>query len=347
MARFGHDLKMKTISLNGPGSVAVIDQEVDQSFVMMAVLRVISSGVCAADSYLWSGNHPWDISYPIVPGHEIFGEIIELAPSATGDLKVGSKVAVQVNVPCHQCELCKKGKFNMCTVRKHFGSTFLGSFAEKIAIPAGARVHSYTSEINDLIGGLSETMANAIYCSRKIDLNNDDSVLILGMGSIGACLAHYLKRTHPQVKITVLTSSEEKRELLSKLEIGSTSLAEIEKFKDSFDVVFETSGFAGNFKAGLTAVKPTGTAIIYGVFQEEMLFDFNQVSEFKELTLIGGHLADDVSFDLSIDFLTQHQEELDYLISNVVGFENFTTAFSDSRFSQFKTVFQPTHRIGA
>ena len=83
------------------------------------------------------------------------------------------------------------------------------------------------------------------------------------------------------------------------------------------------------------------------VFQEEMLFDFNQVSEFKELTLIGGHLADDISFDLSIDFLTQHQEELDYLISNVVGFENFTTAFSDSRFSQFKTVFQPTHRIGA
>ena len=338
---------MKTISLNSPGSVSVIDQEVDQSFTTMAVLRVISSGVCAADSYLWSGNHPWDISYPIVPGHEIFGEVIEVDSSADGNLEVGSKVAVQVNVPCYQCELCKKSKFNMCAVRKHFGSTFKGSFAEKIALPVGSRVHSYTSEIDDLIGGLSETMANAIYCSRKIQLQNDQSVLILGMGSIGACLAHYLKSTYPNLKVTVLTSSEEKKVLLDKLGLKHISLSEIGKVQDSFDVIFETSGYSQNFQAGLTALKPTGTAIVYGVFQEQMLFDFNQVSEFKELTLIGGHLADDVAFNLSVEFLTKHQSELKYLISNVFGFENFTSAFSDSRFSQFKTVFQPTPKIGA
>lgn len=338
---------MKTISLNSPGSVSVIDQEVDQSFTTMAVLRVISSGVCAADSYLWSGDHPWDISYPIVPGHEIFGEVIEVDSSADGKLEVGSKVAVQVNVPCYQCELCKKSKFNMCAVRKHFGSTFKGSFAEKIALPVGSRVHSYTSEIDDLIGGLSETMANAIYCSRKIQLQSDQSVLILGMGSIGACLAHYLKSTYPNLKVTVLTSSEEKKVLLDKLGLKHISLSEIGRVQDSFDVIFETSGYSENFQAGLTALKPTGTAIVYGVFQEQMLFDFNQVSEFKELTLIGGHLADDVAFNLSVEFLTKHQSELKYLISNVVGFENFTSAFSDSRFSQFKTVFQPTLKIGA
>jgi threonine dehydrogenase-like Zn-dependent dehydrogenase len=338
---------MKTISLNGPGSVTVIDQEIDQSFTSMAILRVISSGVCAADSYLWSGNHPWDISYPIVPGHEIFGEVIEVDSSKAGNLAVGSKVAVQVNVPCYQCELCKKNKFNMCTVRKHFGSTFKGSFAEKIALPVGARIHSYSGEIDDLIGGLSETMANAIYCSRKTQLHKDDSVLILGMGSIGACLAHYLRVTYPDLNITVLTSSDDKKSLLEKQGISHTSLAQISELKDCFDVIFETSGFVDNFKAGLTGLKPTGTAVIYGVFQEQMLFDFNQVSEFKELTLIGGHLADDAAFDLSIQFLAKHQNELKYLISNVVGFNNFTSAFSDSRFSQFKTVFQPSHMIGA
>lgn len=338
---------MKTISLNGPGSVLVIDQEIDQTFTPMAVLRVISSGVCAADSYLWSGNHPWDISYPIVPGHEIFGEVIELDSSKAGNLAIGSKVAVQVNVPCHQCELCKKNKFNMCTIRKHFGSTFKGSFAEKIALPVGSRVHPYTSEIDDLIGGLSETMANAIYCSRKIQLQKSDSVLILGMGSIGACLAHYLKISYPDLKITVLTSSDEKRSLLEKLGIGHVSLAQITDLNDSFDVIFETSGYAENFKAGLAGLKPTGTAVIYGVFQEQMLFDFNQVSEFKELTLIGGHLADDTAFDLSVEFLSKNQNELKYLISNVVGFDDFTSAFSDPSFSQFKTIFQPSHMIGA
>jgi threonine dehydrogenase-like Zn-dependent dehydrogenase len=338
---------MKTISLEAPGAISVINQETDDSFKKMALVRVISSGICAADSYLWSGKHPWDISYPIVPGHEIFGELIEIDPELESKFKLGTKVAVQVNVPCYKCELCLTNKFNMCVTRKHFGSTFKGSFAEEIAIPVGARMHAYSEEINDLVGGLSETMANAIYCSRKVALEGDENVLILGMGSIGACLAHYLKTTYPLLKVTVLTSFEAKKERLKLLGISATSLDEIGQFADHFDIVFETSGFADNFKAGLSALKPTGTAMVYGVFQSEMLFDFNQVSEFKELTLIGGHLADDASFDLSIRFLSKNQSQLDYLISNVVGFDDFTTAFSDSRFSQFKTMFQPEHKSEA
>lgn len=332
---------MKTISLNSPGSVSVIEQELDNSFSNFATLRVISSGLCAADSYLWTGNHPWDISYPIVPGHEIFGEVIGVDSKAEPVLQIGTKVAVQVNVPCYKCELCNKQKFNMCLERKHFGSTFKGSFAEKIAIPFGARYHAYDEEIDDSIGGLSETMANAIYCSRKVEIVGNESVLILGMGSIGACLTHYLKVTYPSLTITVLTSSTFKKSILEDLGISSTSLPEIVQAQDQFDIVFETSGFADNFKAGLYALKPSGKAMIYGVFQSEMIFDFNLVSEFKELTLIGGHLADDESFSLSIKFLTAHQNQLQYLISNVVGFHNFTSAFSDPKFSLFKTLFQP------
>ena len=338
---------MKTITLNGPGSVSVIDQEIDQTFERMAVLRVISSGVCAADSYLWSGNHPWNISYPIVPGHEIFGEVIALNSSVETNLEIGTKVAVQVNVPCYECELCEKKKFNMCSVRKHFGSTFKGSFAEEIALPIGSRVHTYQDHIDDLIGGLSETMANAIYCSRRTQLQDEESVLILGMGSIGACLAQYLKSSYPNLKITALTSSDEKKLVLEKLGIKHVSLGEIELIRDSCDVVFETSGHAENFKAGLDSLKPTGRAVIYGVFQKEMIFDFNQVSEFKELTLIGGHLADDNAFETSIEFLTKYQDNLKYLVSNVVGFENFYSAFSNPKFSQFKTIFQPKQKIGA
>jgi threonine dehydrogenase-like Zn-dependent dehydrogenase len=180
----------------------------------MAVLRVISSGICAADSYLWSGNHPWNIEYPIVPGHEIFGEVIQVAPKNDIQLEVGTKVAVQVNVPCYSCEICQNGKYNMCLVRKHFGSTFQGSFAEKISLPIGSRIHKFSGAIDDKIGGLTETMANAIYCSRKIRISEDKSVLILGMGSIGACLANYLKTTFPKLQITVLTSSKKKRDYL-------------------------------------------------------------------------------------------------------------------------------------
>ena len=235
----------------------------------------------------------------------------------------------------------------MCITRRHFGSTYKGSFAEKIAIPFGARMHRYSSPINDLIGGLSETMANAIYCAKKVNLEGTESVIILGMGSIGACLTHYLKCTYPNLDLTVLTSSEFKRERLRELGIRSITLNELNKLEDKFEVVFETSGFPENFHAGLLSLKPGGTAMIYGVFREKMLFDFNQVSEFKELTLRGGHLANDEAFNLSVEFLTSKQNELRYLISNVVGFSDFTTAFSNPKFSQFKTIFQPDYESEA
>ena len=67
---------MKSLVLHAPHDIRVEELLPDVTFSPIATMRVISSGICAADSYLWSGDHPWDISYPIVPGHELFGELI-------------------------------------------------------------------------------------------------------------------------------------------------------------------------------------------------------------------------------------------------------------------------------
>lgn len=332
---------MKTIVLNAPGDISIVEQDVDTSFKRIAKLRVISSGLCAADKYLWTGKHPWSIDYPIVPGHEIFGEIIEIVPEMAEEYPLGTKVSVQVNVPCGNCEMCNLQRFNMCLERRHFGSSFKGGFAEEIAIPLGARMQTLPSNIDDAIGGLSETMANAIYCADKVSLQGDESVLILGMGSIGAALSHYLKTTYPNLSISVLTSSKDKKALFEAKGFDVLILEEAPKVSNAFQVVFETSGHSESFKAGINAVKPNGIVMLYGVFRDEITLDFNQISEFKEISVLGGHLANDRAFEASAEFLSQNQEELRYLISNVVSFDDFTAAFTNPKFSEFKTIFQP------
>ncbi|NDC48819.1 MAG: hypothetical protein EBZ61_07045 [Micrococcales bacterium] len=332
---------MKAVVLNAPGDISIVDQDVDNSFERIAKLRVISSGLCAADKYLWTGKHPWSIDYPVVPGHEIFGEIIEIVPEMAAEFPLGTKVSVQVNVPCGNCEMCNFQRFNMCVERRHFGSTFKGSFAEEIAIPFGSRMQILPHNIDDAVGGLSETMANSIYCAEKVCLQGDESVLILGMGSIGASLSHYLKTTYPNLAISVLTSSVEKRAFFEARGFHVVMLNDIEKLSSTFQVVFETSGYGENFKAGIKAVKPNGIIMLYGVFRDEITFDFNQISEFKEISVLGGHLANDKAFEASAEFLSQNQEELRYLISNVVSFDDFPTAFSNPKFSEYKTIFQP------
>ena len=332
---------MKSIVLHAPNDLRVEDLPADVTFSEIATMRVISSGICAADTYLWSGDHPWEISYPIVPGHELFGELIAVDDEHKESFPVGSKVAVQVLVPCYSCELCRKGIFNMCLSKKHFGSSFRGAFSELVAIPKGARMHRYSKYIDEAVGGLSETMANAIYCSKRAGVTGQESVLILGMGSIGACLTEYLLKTFPQMKITVLTSSSEKLKILRDLGVKGTTLAELERSGEGFDTVFEVSGVEKNLQVGVQKLKARGTLMIYGVFRNPGMFDFNQIGEFKELLVIGGHLADDYSFEAAVDFLSLHQQDLKKLISKIVDFSNFESAFAPKSNTQFKVIFQP------
>ena len=332
---------MKSMVVHAPHDARVEELPPDKTFSAIATMRVISSGICAADSYLWSGDHPWEISYPIVPGHELFGELIAVNDEIKESFPVGSKVAVQVLVPCYSCEMCQEEIFNMCLSKRHFGSTFRGAFSELVAIPQGARMHRYSKDVDEAVGGLSETMANAIYCSKRAGLKGQESVLILGMGSIGACLANYLVKTFPEMKITVLTSSLEKLKVLQDLGVNGTTLEELERSNKSFDTVFEVSGAEKNLQAGVRAIKVRGTLMIYGVFKKPGLLDFNQIGEFKELHVIGGHLADDKSFEASVEFLSLHQQDLKRLISKVVDFSNFATAFDPKTSSQFKVIFQP------
>ena len=333
---------MKTITLNGARDVSVIETEFDSGLDQSVLMRVISSGMCAADKHLWSGNHPWELSFPIVPGHELFGEVVEVDDNLGVAFPVGSKIAVEVIVPCYECEFCKIELFNMCVEKRHFGNAYKGGFAEYVQLPKGARIHRFRGPIDDRIGGLAESMANAIYCLQRGQVKSKDSVLILGMGSIGACLAMYLKIARDDVRVTVLTSSLEKQEILKDRKIDFVTPTNIEANLNRFDVVFETSGFEGNLRSGLEMVKPRGIFVLYGVFAEAVSVDINQIGEFKELTVVGGHLASGASFEEALDFLLKYQQDLGFLISNIVGFNNFSSAFDSPKINLFKTIFQPS-----
>lgn len=332
---------MKSIILNGAGNCNVRESQPDPDLDQIALLKVLSSGICAADKYLWSGNHPWSIDYPIVPGHEIFGEIVEIDEDLSATFPIGTKVAVQVIVPCYDCPSCSQGFFNMCEKKRHFGSYYKGAFSNFVQIPRGARMHKYLEPIDDLIGGLSESMANAIYCTKRSGLLSSDHVLILGMGSIGACLAMYLKLEFPKVAVSVLTNNSAKESILSDFSITSLALSDLNGYRNHFNQVFEMSGYAPYLEFGLSAIASRGTLLQYGVFTEAVTVDLNQVSEFKELTIVGAHLADDESFDLSLEFLSKNQKELKFLISNIVGYEDYSSVFSSEKFAMFKSIFQP------
>jgi uncharacterized zinc-type alcohol dehydrogenase-like protein len=76
-------------------------------------LHITHCGICHSDLHLI--NDDWGVSrYPLVPGHEIIGEVTYLG-SAVTHLKVGQRVGVGwQRSACGECEYCRCGEDNLC-----------------------------------------------------------------------------------------------------------------------------------------------------------------------------------------------------------------------------------------
>lgn len=65
-------------------------------------------GICHSDCHMGL-NHLGGAIYPIVPGHELAGTVVEIG-SKVSKVKVGDNVGVGCIIDsCLDCELCKRG----------------------------------------------------------------------------------------------------------------------------------------------------------------------------------------------------------------------------------------------
>ena len=76
-------------------------------------MEILYCGVCHTDLHFARNDWGWS-SYPLVPGHEIVGRIIEVGTEVTR-FKPGDAVAVGCMVDsCQRCDQCRKGEEQLC-----------------------------------------------------------------------------------------------------------------------------------------------------------------------------------------------------------------------------------------
>ncbi|MGR8948437.1 MAG: zinc-dependent alcohol dehydrogenase family protein [Gammaproteobacteria bacterium] len=93
-----------------------------------ALIKVHACGVCRTDLHVVDGELP-NPRLPIVPGHEIIGEITDTGELA--DIAIGQLVAVPwLGWTCGQCEFCQGGQENLCDLAKFTGYQLDGGYAE-------------------------------------------------------------------------------------------------------------------------------------------------------------------------------------------------------------------------
>jgi len=92
------------------------------------VIRVLACGVCRTDLHIRDGELP-DIPYPIVPGHQVVGEVV--AAGADSPIPTGERVGVAwLGWTCGDCAYCAKGQENLCDNALFHGYHIDGGYAE-------------------------------------------------------------------------------------------------------------------------------------------------------------------------------------------------------------------------
>src|SRR5579863_203196 len=97
-------------------------------------LKVLACGVCRTDLHVVDGELD-NIRTPIVPGHEIVGEV-EVAGEGA-ELAIGARVGVGwLGRTCGRCEFCLGGRENLCDAPEFTGYTRDGGFASHVIVDA-------------------------------------------------------------------------------------------------------------------------------------------------------------------------------------------------------------------
>ena len=93
------------------------------------LLRVTACGICRTDLHVIDADLPNPV-LPLVPGHQIVGEIAALGAGVSG-LSMGQRIGVPwLGGSCGHCWFCEHDRENLCDEARYTGYQVNGGFAE-------------------------------------------------------------------------------------------------------------------------------------------------------------------------------------------------------------------------
>ncbi len=177
-----------------------------------ALIRVTLGSICTSDLHIKHGFVPRAIP-GITVGHEMVG-VVEEAGSGVRTLKVGDRVAVNVETFCGECFFCRHGYVNNCTDPDGgwaLGCRIDGGQTLYVRIPHAdqglTHIPDTVSDEQALFVG--DILATGFWAARISEISTEDTVLIIGAGPTGICTLECVRLKQPH-GIIVCEKSEER-----------------------------------------------------------------------------------------------------------------------------------------
>jgi len=310
---------MKSILFTGKNEVSYCDLPDPKAGRGEVVVEVEASGICHTDYEVLKDNYGTG-AFPVVPGHEYAGVVVELG-NGVADFAIGDRVVVDPNLECGTCGSCKRGWAHLCETLGAYGVTTDGGFAERSVVKANA-VHP--------IGQMSFTQA-ALAEPMGCVLNGVDAVfspwmetaLIFGAGPMGILMAIALK--NQGIGTVVLADiSESRLDLAESFGFGAVASGSdaLTKWKLSADLTIDATGVPDVAQQLVTYTRNGGKVLFFGVCPSEARIEVSPFEVFRrQLTLAGSHSLNH-NIPRALETIAAYGSDIDRVVSHKMSLED-------------------------
>lgn len=304
------------------------------------VIDVVRVGLCGTDAAEYgygpiviplTRTHPASHhAGPVVIGHEFMGRVRQIGSDVTGFI-VGQRVACGAGVYCGRCAWCRDGRPNLCADYYTLGLQADGGLTEQVRVPAKICV-PVPDGCSDDVAVLAQPLAIALHALDRAAVQPHQSVLISGIGGIGAFLvAAAIARGCTD--IIALDISDDQLSTASRLGAAHVvnptkddlrSIVSAATGGEGAAVSMEASGAPGALATAIGLTRRGGRVALVGIPKSAPTIDTADIT-FREIELIGtvAHVCDR-NLPEALEIL-RIRPDLATVIDRVIDFDDTVT----------------------
>ena len=281
---------MKAAYYEARHEVAVRDAPDPEPGSKEVLIRVAACGICGTDQHIFHGAVGGP--FPLIGGHELVGEVVEVGEEIVEDIRVGQRVAVDPNVSCGSCFFCQRGQVNHCLRLSVIGVTRDGGFADYVVAP---ETHVYpVGDMDYEVAAFIEPISCVVYGLKRLRIPVGADALIYGAGPIGLLMLQLVNHGGAGA-VTIVDLEQDKLDLARTLGAGEVVLAgagadaALRAISPlGFDIVIDCTGVPAVVEHMFEHVRNEGKLLFFGVNPTEARISISPFEVYRrDLEVLG------------------------------------------------------------
>jgi len=311
---------MKAIQITHPGEIKVINLPQPSLQPDEALIKIKYAGFCGSDLNTYLGKNML-AKIPVLPGHEVGGLIEAVGDNVPTHLIPGMFCTINPYTACGSCSSCRNGRPNACRFNQTLGVQRDGAMREYMTVPWNKIIAD--TNISPLDFCLVEPMSVGFHAVDRGDVNDLDTVLVIGCGMIG--VGAIVRAALRGAKVIALDIDDNKLNMAKRIGALYTINSQVENVHERLqaitnnsgpDVVIEAVGSTTTYQVAVNEVAFTGRVVCIGYAKNDIAFETKLFVQ-KELDIRGSRNAMPQDFRAVMEYMKKGVFPKEEIISGI------------------------------